>query len=94
MVTLNANYSWILEAEISNAIIGMDSDKNLVWYKGIWYCGRWFGGNWISGAWLSGDWYYGKWTSKSTTDNLPSNSAIQSTRPAMPSLIDHKAHSW
>ena len=70
LVSLNANYSWLLEAEISNAIIGMDSDKNLVWYKGIWYCGRWFGGNWISGAWLSGDWYYGNWTSKSTTDNL------------------------
>ena len=70
LIQLNSNWSWILEAEISNAIIGLDSNQNLVWYKGIWYCGRWFGGNWISGAWLSGDWYYGKWTSKSTTDNL------------------------
>ena len=70
LVQLNADWSWILEAEISNAIIGLDSNKNLVWYKGIWYCGRWFGGTWISGSWLSGDWYYGIWTSKSTTDNL------------------------
>jgi len=70
LVTLNANFSWILEAEISNAIIGLDSSKNLVWYDGIWYCGRWFGGNWVSGAWLSGDWYSGNWTSKSITDNL------------------------
>ena len=70
LVTLNANFSWILEAEISNAIIGLDSNKNLVWYDGIWYCGRWFGGNWISGDWLSGDWYSGNWTSKAITDNL------------------------
>ena len=67
IVSLNANYPWILEAEISNAIIGMDKNGP-VWYKGIWYCGRWFEGTWISGAWLSGDWYGGKRTSRTITD--------------------------
>jgi hypothetical protein len=70
LVTLNSQFPWILEAEISNATIGLDENSNLIWYKGIWQCGRWFGGNWISGAWLSGDWYEGTWTSKSITDNL------------------------
>jgi hypothetical protein len=70
LVTLNSQFPWVLEAEISNAIIGLDENGNLVWYKGIWQCGRWFGGTWISGAWLSGDWYEGTWTSKSITDNL------------------------
>lgn len=70
LVTLNSQFSWMLEAEISNATIGLDENGNLVWYKGIWQCGRWFGGTWISGAWLSGDWYEGTWTSRSITDNL------------------------
>jgi hypothetical protein len=63
-------FPWILDAEISNAIIGIDNDGNLVWYRGIWEGGRWFGGTWISGTWKSGDWYAGKWTSKLTSDNL------------------------
>lgn len=74
---LNERYPWILEAEISNALIGMDSDQNLVWYNGIWYCGRWFGGTathsvatWISGTWISGDWYGGTWDSKSIKNKL------------------------
>ena len=70
LVTLNSQFPWMLEAEISDATIGLDENGNLVWYKGIWQCGRWFGGTWISGAWLSGDWYEGTWTSKSITDNL------------------------
>ena len=67
IVSLNANYPWILEAEISNAIIGMDKNGP-IWYKGVWYCGRWFEGTWISGSWLSGDWYGGKRTSRTITD--------------------------
>lgn len=70
LVTLSSKFSWILEAEISNAIIGIDNVGNLIWYSGIWNCGRWFGGSWISGYWLGGDWYYGSWTSKSIEDKL------------------------
>lgn len=68
--TLNSLFPWVLEAEISDAVIGLDGSGNLNWYKGVWYCGRWFGGNWISGYWLSGDWYSGNWTSKSITNNI------------------------
>jgi hypothetical protein len=53
-------FSWLLQSETSNAIIGRD-DKGLVWYSGMWRCGRWFGGTWISGEWLGGDWYDGEW---------------------------------
>ena len=51
--TLSSLHPWMLEAEISDAVIGLDGSGNLNWYKGIWYCGRWFGGNWISGYWLT-----------------------------------------
>lgn len=68
---INNLYPWLLEAEISNALIGMDSDQNLIWYSGVWYCGRWFGSSngktatWVSGIWVSGDWYGGIWKSNS-----------------------------
>lgn len=68
LIQLNKKYPWILEAEITNATIGIQNDT-LTWYKGIWECGRWFEGNWISGLWISGDWYGGNWTSKSITDS-------------------------
>lgn len=68
LVQLNDKYSWILEAEISNAVIG-EKDNKLVWYKGNWNCGRWFGGIWNSGLWISGDWYDGEWNSKKLKDN-------------------------
>jgi hypothetical protein len=55
-------YSWFLQGETSNAVIGKNSD-GLVWYRGTWRCGRWFSGTWLSGDWLSGDWYGGKWYS-------------------------------
>ena len=70
LISLSANFSWVLEAEISNAIIGLDSSNNLVWYDGIWFCGRWFGGTWISGYWFGGNWYSGVWTSRAITDNF------------------------
>lgn len=66
--TLAAQYPWVLDAEISDAIIGVDGD--IVWYKGTWECGRWFSGKWISGTWKSGDWYGGTWYSKKIKDNL------------------------
>ena len=70
LVSLTEKYYWILDAEVSDAIIGMDQDQNLIWYRGIWEGGRWFGGTWISGTWKSGDWYDGVWTSKQITDKL------------------------
>jgi len=65
---LSISYPWILEAEISGAVIGRDVERNLVWYKGIWEGGRWFGGTWISGTWKYGDWYDGTWNSKLIKD--------------------------
>lgn len=68
LVRLTNEFYWILDAEVSDAIIGLDSTNNLVWYKGTWEGGRWFGGTWISGTWKSGDWYSGVWSSKKITD--------------------------
>jgi len=67
--TISLSYPWLLEAEITDAIIGTDGTQ-LIWYKGTWECGRWFGGTWISGTWMSGDWYDGTWNAKKITDNL------------------------
>lgn len=63
---INANYPWLLEAEISGAVIGID--QGIIWYQGTWECGRWFGGTWMSGVWMSGDWYAGTWNSYITSD--------------------------
>lgn len=65
--TLSIGYPWILEAEISGAVLGLDMN-GLVWYKGIWEGGRWFGGTWISGTWKYGDWYDGTWNSQTIKD--------------------------
>ena len=69
--TLSLTYPWILEAEIKDAVIGLDQN-GLVWYKGIWESGRWFSGTWTSGTWKYGDWYGGIWNSKSIKDNKTS----------------------
>ena len=69
--TVVVNYPWLLEAEISGAVIGLyenDFGKGITWYKGTWECGRWFGGTWHSGTWLGGDWYDGVWNSFNVTD--------------------------
>ena len=65
---LAIQFPWILEAEISGAVLGVKNGQ-LVWYKGSWECGRWFDGIWYSGSWLSGDWYGGEWYSKIIKDN-------------------------
>lgn len=65
---INSQFSWILEAEISDALIGLSDKNELIWYKGDWIFGRWFGGTWQSGRWLSGDWYEGIWNSNKITD--------------------------
>ena len=58
----NSNYYWILDAELSNAIIGKDKN-GIVFYKGDWIYGRWFGGTWYSGTWYDGEWNGGSWNS-------------------------------
>jgi hypothetical protein len=65
VVDIYNKYPWILEGEISDAIIGEDTN-GVVWYMGDWKCGRWFGGTWMSGRWISGDWYQGIWNSFNT----------------------------
>jgi hypothetical protein len=67
--TLSLSHQWILEAEISGAVIGLNG-SDIVWYKGVWESGRWFGGIWQSGFWESGDWYGGTWNSNIITDNI------------------------
>lgn len=67
--TIYQKFSWLLEAEISGAIIGTDNN-GILWYKGVWESGRWFGGRWISGQWISGDWYRGVWDSKDIDDRV------------------------
>jgi len=62
--TVSTVFPWLLEAEISGAVIGQTRTTQLIWYKGVWECGRWFGGRWISGTWISGDWYDGTFESK------------------------------
>lgn len=74
---LNSNYQWILEAEITDAVIGKNGDSpdvktGLIWYSGNWEFGRWFGGTWYSGVWMYGDWYGGTWNSKSIQDKKTS----------------------
>ncbi len=65
--TVNLQFSWLLEAELSGALLGL-SGSDLVWYKGTWIFGRWFGGIWQSGVWMSGDWYGGIWNSNIVVD--------------------------
>ena len=76
--TISLSYPWILEAEISGAIIGLGTEE-LVWYKGTWECGRWFGGTWHSGVWMSGDWYGGTWNSNKIDDRILSVSVDTKT---------------
>lgn len=68
--TVNLSYAWLLEAELSGAVIGLDGTNNLVWYKGTWLYGRWFGGTWQSGVWMGGDWYGGTWNSNTVVDKI------------------------
>jgi hypothetical protein len=77
LVRLTQDFGWILEGEITDAIIGQDKD-GLVWYSGNWKCGRWFGGKWISGQWISGDWYKGIFTSKLIKKNSPDIGGVSS----------------
>jgi hypothetical protein len=66
---INTQFSWILEADLSNAVIGLNNN-DLIWYKGTWIYGRWYDGIWMSGTWISGDWYGGTWNSYIVSDNV------------------------
>ena len=66
---VNNRFPWLLEAEVSDAVVGLNESSELRWYKGTWEAGRWFGGDWISGTWKYGDWYGGTWSSKNIVDN-------------------------
>ena len=65
LTIIKDNYSWLLEAEIRNAYIGVDGNGP-VWYDGTWLCGRWFQGTWYKGVWRDGEWYGGEWNSVQT----------------------------
>lgn len=67
-LSTNSNYYWILDAELSNAIIGKDKN-GIVFYKGDWIYGRWFGGTWYSGTWYNGEWNGGIWNSSKVDYN-------------------------
>lgn len=62
VMELEQRFPWVLEAELENAIIGLENNE-IVFYSGIWHCGRWFGSNWYSGIWRSGQWYKGTFNS-------------------------------
>ena len=86
LAEINKNYSWLLEAEVSDAVIGRDSN-GIIWYSGVWKFGRWFGGTWISGTWISGDWYGGTWKAFNIINNIISVK-INTT------YIDNNASKW
>jgi hypothetical protein len=56
---IKIKYLWLLNAEVSNAIIGENKD-GLVWYSGDWLDGYWQDGTWYSGTWHGGIWNNGK----------------------------------
>jgi len=83
---LSKSFTWVLEADISNAVIGI-VNRELLWYSGIWNCGRWFGGIWYSGTWISGDWYSGTWNSLLVDDNI-TDMAVNNN------FVDEKQSIW
>lgn len=59
---LKVRYNWILNANVKNAVLGLD-DYGLVWYMGEWICGEWEDGTWYSGIFHDGIWKNGRWYS-------------------------------
>jgi hypothetical protein len=59
------NYSWLLEADFSDAVLGVTAGLTtgfLIWYNGTWKGGIWQGGIWQGGIWETGTWKWGTWT--------------------------------
>jgi hypothetical protein len=59
MDMLKSRYPWVLEANIENAVIGLDND-GIVWYNGIWHDGAWKDGKWLKGTFAGGTWGRGE----------------------------------
>ncbi len=49
VAVLENNYEWILNAYIRDAIIGLDKNSNIIWYKGHFLEGDFVDGTWYSG---------------------------------------------
>ena len=60
---IDENYSWLLEAELDNAVIGFDGD-DIIFYSGLFECGRWFSGKFFSGVFKEGQFYDGEFLNK------------------------------
>jgi len=58
---IEENYSWLLKADISDAIIGKSINDYIIWYSGTWKDGIWKGGYWKDGTWEGGYWEDGTW---------------------------------
>ena len=55
-----SKHSWLLKAEIDDAVIEIKNDK-VIWHMGTWYSGHWYGDIWKDGTWNSGHWHDGTW---------------------------------
>jgi len=81
---LNEEFYWVLNADIRDAVIGLETIDNIEyfkWYKGTWLCGVWEYGYWYSGEvynikWINGEWYsheaineFNKWNINKTIND-------------------------
>lgn len=57
---LRRNFFWLLEADIEDAVIEIDSGY-LYWYSRDWHGGHWHDGVWHDGVWHGGEWRGGEW---------------------------------
>jgi len=56
---LKSRYPWVLEANIENAVIGLNGN-NICWYGGTWHDGVWRDGIWKMGTFAGGTWEDGR----------------------------------
>lgn len=70
-MTWQQKYKWILNPSIVvvNAVVGVDSFGNMIWYKGDWRSGTWEDGIWMSGTWRKGTWKTGTWNAYNISDD-------------------------
>lgn len=66
------NYFWILNAKVKSAVITVNDEGRIEWYKGDWICGRWEDGVWWNGRWFTGTWVTGEWHSRWVEDRYTS----------------------
>lgn len=58
---IKEKHSWLLKAQIQNAILGKNEEGILIWYDGVWENGVWVKGIWKNGIWKLGEWHDGIW---------------------------------